>query len=150
MLEERLRRLARRFVEHSAANVVSLPGSGAAGGLAGGLAAIGARLVNGFDVVAGATGFRAALEASTAVLTGEGKVDASTLTGKVVARVFETARAEGRPVAVIAGAIAEGIELDVPTRALNAMWSGNTFRDAPVLVEAAAFDLAQELLGAPS
>jgi hypothetical protein len=27
------------------------------------------------------------------------------------------------------------------------MGSGNTFRDAPVLVEAAAFELAQELLG---
>ena len=75
----------------------SLPGSGAAGGLAGGLAAIGARIVNGFDVVADATGFEAALEASSAVITGEGKVDASTLTGKVVARVLDAARAAGGP-----------------------------------------------------
>ena len=103
LLEERLRDLARRFEELSGADVVALPGSGAAGGLAGGLAAIGARLVNGFDVVADATGFEAALEASSAVLTGEGKVDASTLTGKAVARVLDAARAAERPAAVIAG-----------------------------------------------
>ena len=95
VLEERLRGAAARFDEPSAANVVSLPGSGAAGGLAGGLAAVGARIVNGFDVVAAATGFAAALETSTAVITGEGKVDASTLTGKVVARVLDAARTAG-------------------------------------------------------
>jgi glycerate 2-kinase len=144
-LEERLRELARRFDELNGVNVVSLPGSGAAGGLAGGLAAIGARIVNGFDVVAAATGFPAALDASTAVLTGEGKVDASTLTGKAVARVLEAARVAGRPAAVIAGSITRDLDLGAPTRALNAMASGNTFRDAPVLVEAAAFDLTREL-----
>jgi glycerate kinase len=146
LLEERLRDLARRFEELSGADVVALPGSGAAGGLAGGLAAIGARLVNGFDVVANATGFEAALEASSAVLTGEGKVDASTLTGKAVARVLDAARAAERPAAVIAGGIARGLELGAPARALTAMGSGNTFRDAPALVEAAAFELTLELL----
>ena len=82
------------------------------------------------------------------MITGEGKVDASTLTGKAVARVLDAARAAGRPAAVIAGAIAPEVELDVPARSLSAMGSGDTFRDAPVLVEAAAFDLARELLGA--
>jgi glycerate kinase len=147
VLEERLRDLARRFDELYGVNVVSLPGSGAAGGLAGGLATIGARIVNGFDVVAAATGFAAALEASNAVITGEGKVDASTLTGKAVARVLDAARAAGRPAAVVSGAIAPEVELGVPARSLSAMGRGDTFRDAPMLVEAAAFDLARELLG---
>jgi glycerate kinase len=146
LLEERLRDLARRFDELNGVDVVSLPGSGAAGGLAGGLAAIGARIVDGFDVVAAATGFDEALAASTAVITGEGKVDASTLTGKVVARVLEAGRAAGLPAAVIAGAIVPSVELNVPTRALTAMGSGNSFRDAPALVEAAAFELVSELL----
>jgi len=81
------------------------------------------------------------------VLTGEGKVDASTLTGKAVARVLDAARAAERPAAVIAGGIARGLELGAPARALTAMGSGNTFRDAPALVEAAAFELTLELLG---
>ena len=80
------------------------------------------------------------------MLTGEGKVDASTLTGKVVARVLGAARAAALPAGVIAGAIVPTIELDVPARALTAMGRGNTFRDAPALVEAAAFDLARDLL----
>ena len=46
ILRERLARLV----------VPDLPGAGAAGGLAGGLAAIGARLVPGFDLVAGRLG----------------------------------------------------------------------------------------------
>ena len=41
-------------------------GAGAAGGLAGGLAAIGAQLVPGFDVVAEAVGLEAALEGADA------------------------------------------------------------------------------------
>ena len=147
VLEKRLRELARRFDALHGVNVASLPGSGAAGGLAGGLAVLGARIVNGFDVVAAATGFGAALEASSALITGEGKVDASTLTGKVVARVLDAARIAGRPAAVIAGAIVPAVALEVPARALNSMESSNTFRDAPVLVEAAAFDLAEELVG---
>ena len=81
------------------------------------------------------------------MITGEGKVDASTLTGKVVARVLDAARIAGRPAAVIAGAIVPAVALEVPARALNSMESSNTFRDAPVLVEAAAFDLAEELVG---
>ena len=149
LLEERLRDLARRFEGCSRCRRRGrCPGSGAAGGLAGGLAAIGARLVNGFDVVANATGFEAALEASSAVLTGEGKVEmSSTLTGKAVARVLDAARAAEQQAAVIAGAIARGFELSAPARGLTAMGSGNTFRDAPgSRVEAAAFELTLELL----
>ena len=70
----------------------------------------------GFDVVADAVGFPAALAASSAVITGEGRVDLSTLSGKVVARVLEAARAPDRPAAVIAGAIAPGLDLGVPAR----------------------------------
>ena len=125
VLEKRLRELARRFDALHGVNVASLPGSGAAGGLAGGLAVLGARIVNGFDVVAAATGFGAALEASSALITGEGKVDASTLTGKVVARVLDAARTAGRPAAVIAGAIVPAVALEVPARAL-ARWRAAT------------------------
>ena len=49
-----------------------LAGAGAAGGLAGGLAAIGAELEPGFDVVAGAAGLDDALDGVDLVVTGEG------------------------------------------------------------------------------
>ena len=148
LLESRLAALAERLRAAQGVDVQDLPGSGAAGGLGGGLAAIGARLVPGFDVVAGAVGFHDALSASSAVLTGEGKVDVSTFSGKVVARVLEAAGAEGRPAGIVAGAIAAGLDLEGrPVRALLAMGSTDPLGDAAALVEEAAFSLAPQLSG---
>jgi glycerate kinase len=142
LLEGHLAALAERFLATQAVDVRELPGSGAAGGLGGGLAAIGARLVPGFDVVADAVGFSNALAASSGVITGEGRVDRSTLSGKVVSRVLDAARDAGRPAAVVAGAI--DIELGVPAQALSGL-GGDPFGNAAALTEEAAFLLAQRL-----
>ena len=126
-------------------DVRTLTGAGAAGGLAGGLAALGARLVPGFDVVADAVGFDAALAASGAVITGEGKVDRSTLSGKVVARVLDAARRRGVAAAVVAGRVEPGVDLGgAPVQALSEL-GGDSFRDAAALAEQAAFSLASRL-----
>jgi glycerate kinase len=141
-LEERLRGLAERYRQATGVDVSGLAGSGAAGGLAGGLAALGARLVPGFDVVADAVGFDAALAESAAVITGEGKVDRSTLSGKVVARVLEASRRRGLAAAVVAGRVEPGVDLDgVPVLALSEL-GGDSFGEAAALVEQAAFSLA--------
>ena len=52
LLTARLEQLARRYAAEHGVDVTELDGAGAAGGLAGGLAALGARLVGGFDLVA--------------------------------------------------------------------------------------------------
>jgi glycerate 2-kinase len=83
--------------------VPDLPGSGAAGGLAGGLAAIGARLLPGFDFVASRVGFDERLAEADLVVTGEGRLDATSFTGKVVGRVLERASAAGVESLVVAG-----------------------------------------------
>ena len=144
-LEERLRALAARLEEVFGVDVRALPGAGAAGGLAGGLAAAGATLVPGFDVVAAAVGFTDALASSSAVVTGEGRVDATTLDGKVVVRVLEAARAQGRPAAVVAGEIEPGVELEVPSRALRDLGT-DPFGEAAALVEQATAVLVGELV----
>ena len=144
LLEGHLAALAERFLATQAIDVRELPGSGAAGGLGGGLAAIGARLVPGFDVVADAVGFPAALASSSAVITGEGRVDLSTMSGKVVARVLAAAHAGFRPAAVVAGTIAPGLELGVPAQALAEM-GGDPFGNAAALAEEAACLLARRL-----
>jgi glycerate 2-kinase len=92
--------------------VPDLPGSGAAGGLAGGLAAIGAQLVPGFDLVASRVGLDEHLAAADLVVTGEGLLDATSFTGKVVGRVLERARAAGIEALVVAGDIAPGSPID--------------------------------------
>lgn len=92
--------------------VPDLPGSGAAGGLAGGLAAIGARLLPGFDLVAERLGFAERLAEADLVVTGEGKLDATSFTGKVVGRVLERAAAAGVETLVLAGEVAANSPID--------------------------------------
>ena len=80
------------------------PGAGAAGGTAYGLAAVwGASIASGADYVAALTGLDHALAGADVVITGEGRFDAQSMTGKVVGRVL--AAAAHRSV-VIAGSLA--------------------------------------------
>ncbi|HZC14541.1 MAG TPA: glycerate kinase, partial [Thermoleophilaceae bacterium] len=72
------------------------PMTGAAGGLAGGLwAAFGARLVPGAAYVLDAVGFDSAMKASAFVVTGEGRIDSTTLEGKIVGEVATRCRQGG-------------------------------------------------------
>jgi glycerate kinase len=95
--------LADRYWQEFGVDVRSLPGSGAAGGLAGGLAALGARLVPGFDLVAGVTGLAARMARADLVVTGEGHLDPPSFEGKVPGGVLTLA--DGRcPVLCVVGA----------------------------------------------
>jgi glycerate kinase len=109
LLTRRLERLADLYRERTGVDVTSLPGSGAAGGIAGGLAALGAELRPGFGVVADAVGFDAALGRADVVLTGEGKVDRPSLAGKVVGEVLRAAAARDVGAWVVAGEVEEGL-----------------------------------------
>jgi len=108
VLRRRLEDLAERYRSRSGLDVASLPSAGAAGGLGGGLAVLGARLVPGFDVVAGAVALGDRLSRSDVVVTGEGRLDASSWAGKVVGGVRGLARRAGIPVFVVAGTVGPG------------------------------------------
>jgi glycerate kinase len=72
------------------------PMTGAAGGLAGGLwAEMGAKLVPGAPYVLDAVGFDAAMRRARYVVTGEGRIDEQTLTGKLVGEVATRCRQGG-------------------------------------------------------
>jgi glycerate kinase len=116
VLTRRLEVLAERYLERTGLDVRALPHAGAAGGLAGGLAAIGAELRPGFDVVADTVGFRDALAQADLVVTGEGRLDETSLAGKVVGRVLARAAEAGIAAAVIAGHVAAGLELPANPR----------------------------------
>lgn len=87
-------------------DVPDIPGSGAAGGLAGGLAAVGGLLLPGFDLVADRLDLAEHLAGADLVVTGEGRIDATSVTGKVVGRVLERAAAAGVETLVVAGEVA--------------------------------------------
>ena len=110
-LEERLASLAERYRALFGVDVRELPGAGAAGGLAGGLAAAGARLVPGAALVADQAELPQALARASLVLTGEGRLDATSFAGKVVGHVLAEARTRDVSAAVIAGDV---VRAEVP------------------------------------
>lgn len=106
LLRERLDALAERYRAELGADVRPLAGSGAAGGLGGGFAALGAHLVPGFEFVAGRLDLDGRLAAADLVVTGEGLLDATSAAGKVVGGVVERARQAGVETLVVAGEVA--------------------------------------------
>jgi glycerate kinase len=115
LLRRRLDRLGQVYLDEYGVDVRELPRAGAAGGLAGALATVGARLVDGFELVADHVGLDEQIEAADLVITGEGFLDAQSFEGKVVGGVTELARAMGIPVLVVAGDVFDGADagLDV-------------------------------------
>lgn len=111
LLTRRLERLAQVYEERYGVDVRALPGSGAAGGLGGGLAALGAALVPGFDVVSDAIELEERVGGADLVVTGEGYLDEQSFNGKAVGGVVGLAAAAHVPVLVVAG---EAAEVEVP------------------------------------
>lgn len=105
LLTRRLERLAQVYEEESGVAVADLDGSGAAGGLAGGLASIGAQLVSGFDLVADEVGLDQLIEDADLVITGEGFLDEESFDGKVVGGVAELCAQSGVPCLAIVGEV---------------------------------------------
>lgn len=108
LLQRRLERLVQVYLEEYGFDVSGLEYAGAAGGLAGGLACVGADLDSGFDLVAERVGLEEAVEAADLVVTGEGFLDAESFEGKVVGGVAEMAGHLGVPVVAVVGEAFDG------------------------------------------
>lgn len=110
LLRRRLVRLAEIYEQDYGVDVRGIAGSGAAGGLAGGLAAAGAELLSGFDLVAEELELAERMQDVDLVVTGEGCLDAESFDGKAVGGVVSLAVEAGRPVLAVVGEVApEGI-----------------------------------------
>jgi glycerate kinase len=118
LLRGRLERLAQLYLAGHHVDVTTLEGAGAAGGLAGGLAALGADLVPGFDLIADELDLADHIDGADLVVTGEGFLDEQSFEGKVVGGVAAMASAAGVPVLAIAGEVFDGCELRLPALSL--------------------------------
>jgi glycerate kinase len=91
------------------ADVASVPGAGAAGGLGAGLMAFtGASLVPGARLVLDTLDFDARVAGAALVITAEGQLDSQTAYGKAVGAVAAAAHKAGAGVVALAGRIAMG------------------------------------------
>jgi glycerate kinase len=119
LLTGRLQRLAQMYEKDYGVDVTEIPGSGAAGGLAGGLVALGGAIEPGFDLVADEVGLYDAIEQVDLVITGEGHLDAQSFEGKVVGGVSRLALERNIPVAVICGFTDDDVSTRLPTYSLT-------------------------------
>lgn len=109
ILDNGLKNIARIVKEKFNKEIDHIEGSGAAGGLGGGLVAFcNAKLKSGIDAVLDIIDFEDKIKDASLIITGEGAIDGQTKKGKVPVGVAR--RANGIPVIAIVGDIRDGAE----------------------------------------
>ncbi|MFN3165913.1 MAG: glycerate kinase [Phycisphaeraceae bacterium] len=152
-LDAGLRHIARLWREQLGVDVEHLPGAGAAGGVGGGLVAmLGAELVPGAELVLDTIHFDERIKDADLIITGEGRLDAQSLSGKAVMAVAKRAKAAGVPCVALVGSVGEGAErmLDHGLSDIIVIGEGldpaESIRRTGELLEQAAARLARERL----
>jgi glycerate kinase len=106
MLDSGLRRIDRKVAEQLGKNLGGLPGTGAAGGTSFGLKAFfDANFLSGIDFILGIADIPNMLKDNPPdfIITGEGKIDRQTLSGKLISGVVKLGKAENVPVLAVCG-----------------------------------------------
>lgn len=117
-LDAGLRNFARRAAEAGATFAPETPGAGAAGGVSFGLASFcAAALRPGAELVLDALGFDELLQGASLLITGEGRFDATSLSGKAAFAAGMRARRAGVPAIALVGATGQGWEAGLTSRA---------------------------------
>lgn len=115
VLVERLDAALRNFADvvhrDIGMSIGDVPGSGAAGGLGGGMMAfLGGSLRAGVNIVLDQVGLDQELEGADLVITGEGQLDFQTVYNKAPVGVARRARRLGIPVIAVSGSLGKGFE----------------------------------------
>jgi glycerate kinase len=127
---EDVEELERRFAAmQDLAPYADLPGSGSAGGLGAAFAALGARLVPGARWLLEHIDFRAYLRDADLAISGEGRLDETTLEGKAPWEARRMAEEEGVRCALFGGLV----ELDEPDAHALSGDPGRAIEDLRVL-----------------
>lgn len=142
LLTTRLERLVQMYQETYGVDVSLLPGAGAAGGLAGGLAALGAKLVPGFDLVAEEVLLDELLVDVDLIITGEGYMDNESFAGKVVGSMCELAAERKIKISAICGEIHQDVQSRLNALSLVELFGRENAMQQPLhCIEQAALQL---------
>ncbi len=141
-LDRNLSHLARIIHRDMGKDLIGTRGGGAAGGLGAGLMAFaGGTLTSGVELVLELVEMKRKLDAADLVLTGEGRLDGSSASGKTAVGVARMARLREIPVIALVGDIGEGAEA-VHEQGIDAYFS---ICNGPISLEH-AFGNASKLL----
>ena len=141
-LDKGLRHFAQLLTDKFDRDFAHIPGAGAAGGLgAGAMAFLGGRLRPGIEAVMDYTNFEDQLDGVQLIITGEGKIDAQTLHGKLIYGIAKRAEAAGVPVVALCGAMLAQPE-DIEAIGLKAAFS---IQNRPLSLDQALKETAEGL-----
>ncbi len=106
LLDKGLQNFAKVILEKYGIDVQQLPGAGAAGGMGAGTSIfLNAVLTSGIDLIKEMADFDSQIKGADWIITGEGKLDGQTLSGKTINGVVRSAKDQQIPVAAFCGAI---------------------------------------------
>jgi len=130
ILDDNLRSFSEAVKNSLEIDVSLIPGAGAAGGMgAGACAFIGAGLKRGIDVVLDAVRFEQIIKNCDCVFTGEGRLDAQSLSGKAVIGISRRAKRCGVPVIAVVGAF-EGNKEEMESEGISQIVEVGTGRNS--------------------
>lgn len=108
LLDRALARYGECLRDITGKDIASMPGAGAAGGTAAAfMAFFNAEMVPGIATALRLTGFDSIVSDASLIITGEGHIDAQTLSGKAPYGVLEAGMRKGVPVIALAGGVAD-------------------------------------------
>lgn len=105
-LDRGMRSFAQVILKKTGKDISTIPGSGAAGGMGGGmLALLNAELRSGADLLLELSRFESIIKNADLIITGEGRIDHQSLMGKIPGKILEIGKRKGIPVIAIAGCV---------------------------------------------
>lgn len=105
-LDRGMRSFANVIHQTTGKDISHVPGSGAAGGMGGGLLAfLNAELKSGAELILDLCQFKEKATNADLILTGEGRIDRQSLMGKIPGKILEIGKQKGIPVIAIAGCV---------------------------------------------
>lgn len=111
LLDKGLRNFANTINGQFEVDLQNIKGAGAAGGIGGGAVVfLNGKLTSGIDLIKELAAFDYAIEGADWVITGEGQLDAQTLSGKTINGVVVSAKQQDIPVAALCGSVTISID----------------------------------------
>ena len=146
LLERGMLNFKNVFIDTYGVDADKIAGAGAAGGMGSGLAVmLNAKIVSGVEKILDIVNFDEAISGADYIITGEGKIDAQSVDGKVISGILKHAKAAYKPVIAVVGTVGEGYErlFEMGLTAVFSIIDGpNSFEDiikkSPMLYERTA------------
>ena len=109
-LDKGLINLQSILLKHKFSDVANIPGSGAAGGVGGGLVSLlKAKLLSGIQSLIEITQLESLIKDCDIIITGEGKIDLQTEKGKVISGICKLARKHKKSIIAVCGDKEKGV-----------------------------------------